>query len=70
MMLFVREKGYGCPPAVQRQQRKSDVMKSFGLTACSAVYYHAGEVMPIPAVSKVRRTLTLLLQEERSFEAT
>jgi hypothetical protein len=25
--------------AVQRQQRKSDVMMSFGLTACSAVYY-------------------------------
>jgi hypothetical protein len=25
--------------AVQRQQRKSDVMTSFGLTACSAVYY-------------------------------
>jgi hypothetical protein len=28
--------------AVQRQQRKSDIMTSFGLTACSAVYYHAG----------------------------
>jgi hypothetical protein len=28
--------------AVQRQQRKSDVMTSFGLTTCSAVYYHAG----------------------------
>jgi hypothetical protein len=28
--------------AVQRQQRKSYVMTSFGLTACSAVYYHAG----------------------------
>jgi hypothetical protein len=27
---------------VQRQQRKSDVMMSFGLTACSAIYYHAG----------------------------
>jgi hypothetical protein len=25
--------------AVQRQQRKSDVMTSFSLTACSAVYY-------------------------------
>jgi hypothetical protein len=25
--------------AVQRQQRKSDVMTSLGLTACSAVYY-------------------------------
>jgi hypothetical protein len=25
--------------AVQRQQRKSDVMTSFVLTACSAVYY-------------------------------
>jgi hypothetical protein len=25
--------------AVQRQQRKSDVITSFGLTACSAVYY-------------------------------
>jgi hypothetical protein len=25
--------------AVQRQQRKSDVMTSFGLTACSAIYY-------------------------------
>jgi hypothetical protein len=24
---------------VQRQQRKSDVMTSFGLTACSTVYY-------------------------------
>jgi hypothetical protein len=24
---------------VQRQQRKSDVMMSFGLTTCSAVYY-------------------------------
>jgi hypothetical protein len=29
-------------PAVQRQQRKTDVMMYFGLTACSAVYYHAG----------------------------
>jgi hypothetical protein len=28
--------------AVQRQQRKSDVKTSFGLAACSAVYYHAG----------------------------
>jgi hypothetical protein len=28
--------------AVQGQQRKSDVMTSFGLTVCSAVYYHAG----------------------------
>jgi hypothetical protein len=28
--------------AVQRQQRKSDVMTTFGLTVCSAVYYHAG----------------------------
>jgi hypothetical protein len=28
--------------AVQRQLRKSDVMTSFGLAACSAVYYHAG----------------------------
>jgi hypothetical protein len=28
--------------AVQRQQRKNDVMTLFGLTACSAVYYHAG----------------------------
>jgi hypothetical protein len=28
--------------AVQRQQRESDVITSFGLTACSAVYYHAG----------------------------
>jgi hypothetical protein len=27
--------------AVQRQQRKSDVMTSLDLTACSAVYYHA-----------------------------
>jgi hypothetical protein len=27
---------------VHRQRRKSDVMTSFGLTACSAVYYHAG----------------------------
>jgi hypothetical protein len=25
---------------VQRQQKKSDVMTAFGLTACSAVYYH------------------------------
>jgi hypothetical protein len=25
--------------AVQRQQRKNDVMTSFGLAACSAVYY-------------------------------
>jgi hypothetical protein len=25
--------------AVQRKQRKSDVMTYFGLTACSAVYY-------------------------------
>jgi hypothetical protein len=25
--------------AVQRQQRKSDVMTSFGITACSAIYY-------------------------------
>jgi hypothetical protein len=28
--------------AVKRQQRKSDVMTSFGLAACSAVNYHAG----------------------------
>jgi hypothetical protein len=28
--------------AVLRQQRKSDVMTSFGLTAHSAVYYQAG----------------------------
>jgi hypothetical protein len=28
--------------AVQRQQRKSDVMTSFGLATCSAIYYHAG----------------------------
>jgi hypothetical protein len=28
--------------AVQHQQRKSDVITYFGLTACSAVYYHAG----------------------------
>jgi hypothetical protein len=34
--------------AVQRQQRKSDVMTSFGLTACSAVYYHAGSTFLIP----------------------
>jgi hypothetical protein len=27
--------------AVQRQQRKSDAMTYFGLTARSAVYYHA-----------------------------
>jgi hypothetical protein len=28
--------------AVQRRQRKSDVMTYFGLTTCSAVYYQAG----------------------------
>jgi hypothetical protein len=28
--------------AVQRQQRKSDVMTYFGLATCSAVYYCAG----------------------------
>jgi hypothetical protein len=28
--------------AVLRQQRKSDVMTSFGDSACSAVYYKAG----------------------------
>jgi hypothetical protein len=31
--------------AVQRQQRKSDVMTSFGLTACSAVYYQVPHCM-------------------------
>jgi hypothetical protein len=33
------KKMYAIFSAVQRQQRKSDVMTSFGLTACSAVYY-------------------------------
>jgi hypothetical protein len=32
-------KMYTIYSAVQRQQRKSDVMTSFGLIACSAVYY-------------------------------
>jgi hypothetical protein len=34
-----RRKMYTIYSAVQRQQRKSDVMTSFGLAACSAVYY-------------------------------
>jgi hypothetical protein len=42
-------KMYAIFSAVQRQQRKSDVMTSFGLAACSAVYYpvtkRAGLVM-------------------------
>jgi hypothetical protein len=36
--------------AVQRQQRKSDVMTYFGLAACSAVYYqvpHSANIMII-----------------------
>jgi hypothetical protein len=33
-------KMYAIFSAVQRQQRKSDVMTYFGLAACSAVYYH------------------------------
>jgi hypothetical protein len=32
--------------AVQRQQRKSDVMTSFDLTACSAVYYQVPHWSP------------------------
>jgi hypothetical protein len=36
---FLFGKMYTIFSAVQRQQRKSDVMSSFGLTACSAVYY-------------------------------
>jgi hypothetical protein len=31
--------------AVQRQHRKSDVMMSFGLTACSAIYYQVPHCM-------------------------
>jgi hypothetical protein len=33
--------------AVQRQQRKSDVMTSFGLAACSAVYYQVPHCLRI-----------------------
>jgi hypothetical protein len=35
---------------VQRQQRKSDIMTSFSLTACSAVYYqvpHCGFLISV-----------------------
>jgi hypothetical protein len=45
--------------AVQRQQRKSDVMTYFGVTACSAVYYHAGSSLVEVAVkttSAIART--------------
>jgi hypothetical protein len=41
-MKYLQDTGIDIFSAVQRQQRKSDVMTSFGLTACSAVYYHAG----------------------------
>jgi hypothetical protein len=50
--------------AVQRQQRKSDVMTSFGLAACSAVYYHAGsslENTPRIVVVLTMITYTLVL---------
>jgi hypothetical protein len=40
--VFLLEKSRRKMTAVERRQlRKSDVMMSFGLTACSAVYYHA-----------------------------
>jgi hypothetical protein len=32
--------------AVLCQQRKSDVLTSFGLAACSAIYYKAGSPLP------------------------
>jgi hypothetical protein len=54
--VFVSEKScrkmYTIFSAVQRQQRKSDVMTSFGLTACSAVYYHAGSSLAAPAAPR------------------
>jgi hypothetical protein len=42
-----RRKMYTIFSAVQRQHRKSDVMTYFGLTACSAVYYHAGSSLTV-----------------------
>jgi hypothetical protein len=49
--VFVLEKSwtkmYTIFSAVQRQRRKSDVMTSFGLTVCSAVYYHAGSSLAL-----------------------
>jgi hypothetical protein len=38
---------------VQRQQRKGDVMTYFGLTTCSAVYYHAGSSMSQQDLSRI-----------------
>jgi hypothetical protein len=48
--------------AVQCQQRKNDVMTSFGVTACSAVYYHAGSSF-IARVYKGWKTTTYTLTE-------
>jgi hypothetical protein len=45
--------------AVLRQQRKSDVITSFGLTACSAVYYQAGSPL------RLRQTTMMTIVERR-----
>jgi hypothetical protein len=51
--ILLSRKMYTIFSAVHRQQRKSDVMAYFGLTACSAVYYHAGSSLYYrPTVSR------------------
>jgi hypothetical protein len=44
--------------AVQRQERKSDVMTSFGLTACSAVYYQVPHCRFLIAVVFIQQELS------------
>jgi hypothetical protein len=47
---------------VQRQQRKSDVMTSFGFAACSAVYYHASSSLHYPPCEVPIAYRTMILQ--------
>jgi hypothetical protein len=56
-------KMYAILSAVQRQQRKSDVMTSFGLTACSAVYYQVSHcriliILVLPCLFSIQSTET------------
>jgi hypothetical protein len=55
--------------AVQRQQRKSDVMMFFDLTACSAIYYHTGSSLA-EASNKMVSNLAAIKQcnEKQSFK--
>jgi hypothetical protein len=49
--------------AVQRQQRKSDVMTYFGLTACSAVYYQVPHCITFGCYMGSPKPVTLKEQE-------